>query len=87
MEAARLVFLTDVEGVADKSGNIFAQLTSAESEQLIISGVIAGGMIPKIRACQRALNTGAITRIIDGRKPHALLREFADGSGGTTIVK
>jgi acetylglutamate kinase len=54
---------------------------------MIASGVISGGMIPKINACLRALNAGSLTRIIDGRKPHALLKEFEGGDGGTTLYK
>ncbi|OGN99201.1 MAG: acetylglutamate kinase [Chloroflexi bacterium RBG_13_51_52] len=85
--AKRLIFLTDVEGIKDKSGNIISQLAKKEAEAMIASGVIDGGMIPKVNACIKALNAGAITRIIDGRKPHALLKEVENGDGGTTIIK
>jgi acetylglutamate kinase len=44
-------------------------------------------MIPKINACLRALTVNSIARIIDGKKPHALLKELEDGDGGTTIYK
>jgi acetylglutamate kinase len=85
--AARLIFLTNVEGIRDGTGKLIARLSAAQAETLKASGVIEGGMIPKIHACLRALNAGAITRIIDGRQPHALLREFEGQAGGTTIVK
>lgn len=85
--AARLIFLTNVEGVRDRSGKLISQLSAAKTESLTASGVIEGGMIPKINACLRALKAGAITRIIDGRQPHALLREFEAPAGGTTITK
>jgi acetylglutamate kinase len=49
------------------------------------SGVASGGMIPKIKACLRALSSTATTCIIDGRQPHALLRAIEKGSTGTTI--
>jgi len=84
--AARLVFLTDVEGIRDGSGKVVPRLSAAEAEAWLASGVIEGGMIPKINACLRALKAGALTRIIDGRQPHALLGEFEGKAGGTTIV-
>jgi acetylglutamate kinase len=85
--AARLVFLTDVDGVRDGSGNAVARLSAEEATSLVAEGVASGGMIPKINACLRALKVNAETRIIDGRKPHALLNEFDGREGGTTIAK
>jgi len=85
--AARLVFLTDVEGIKDGSGKLLPRLSAAEAEALVASGVIAGGMIPKVNASIRALNAGAVTRIIDGTKPHALVEELAGRGTGTTIYK
>ncbi len=84
--AERLVFLTDVAGVLDRSGKLLPQLSSGEAEALVTSGVASGGMIPKISACLRALsNAAATTCIIDGREPHALLQEIQGQGGGTTI--
>jgi acetylglutamate kinase len=85
--AERLVFLTDVAGITDASGKVLPRISAGEAESMMASGVISGGMIPKINACLKALNTGTITRIIDGRKPHALLKEFDGQDGGTTIYK
>jgi len=85
--AERLIFLTDVVGICDSSGKLLSQLSPSEAEALMTSGVVSGGMIPKIRACLRALSTTSITRIIDGIQPHALLREIDGGSGGTTIQR
>ena len=85
--AKKLIFLTDVDGINDKSGSVISKLSKAEAEAMIASGVISGGMIPKVNACLRALNAGSLTRIIDGRKPHALLNEFEGGDGGTTLYK
>jgi len=76
-----------VDGVCDQSGRLLSQLTPDEAEALMASGVASGGMIPKIKACLRALATTPMTRIIDGRQPHALLREMEGQGGGTTIVK
>lgn len=83
--AERLIFLTDVGGIQDSSGKLLNRLSPCEAEALIASGVASGGMIPKIRACIRALSNTSITRIIDGRQPHALLREMEGSSSGTTI--
>jgi acetylglutamate kinase len=85
--AGRLIFLTDVAGVCDKEGELITRLSAYEAEALVTSGVASGGMIPKINACLRALSRTAITRIIDGRQPHALIRELEDKAGGTTIYK
>lgn len=83
--ADRLIFLTDVVGIRDKSGSLIVELSPNEAEALIASGTVSGGMIPKIRACLRALPHTPLTSIIDGREPHALLREMEQGSVGTTI--
>lgn len=83
--AERLIFLTDVVGICDSSGKLLPKLSLSEVEALVASGVVSGGMIPKIRACLRALTSTSITRIIDGTQPHTLLREIEGGSGGTTI--
>jgi acetylglutamate kinase len=85
--AERLIFLTDVAGVGDKSGKLLPRLSASEAEALIKDGVASGGMIPKIKACVRALATEVTTCIIDGRQPHALLREIEGRGGGTRIYK
>ncbi len=83
--AERLIFLTDVAGVCDQSGKLLPRLSPAEAEALIASGTASGGMIPKIKACLKALSGGATTSIIDGREPHALRQEIESSSVGTTI--
>ncbi|MGD0794024.1 MAG: acetylglutamate kinase [Dehalococcoidales bacterium] len=85
LKAAKLIFLTDVPGIADASGRVYSHLSESEVVALIASGVISGGMIPKVNACLKALNAGATARIIDGKKSHALLKEIEGGEGGTTI--
>jgi acetylglutamate kinase len=85
LKADKLVFLTDIAGICDKSGKVISSLTTKEAEAAIASGVASGGMIPKIRAGIRALDGSGETRIIDGRQPHALLNEIENGLGGTTI--
>lgn len=85
MRAERLIFLTDVAGIRDESGKLMSELSSGEAEALIASGIVSGGMVPKIRACLVALPHTSVIRIIDGRQPHALLKEIEEGSVGTTI--
>ena len=87
LKAKKLIYLTDVDGIKDNSGKIISNITKAEAEGMVFSGVISGGMIPKINACLRALEAGAVTRIVNGKKPHALLEEIQNGHGGTTITK
>ncbi len=84
-KAEKLIFLTDVAGIKGKSGKLINNLSASSAEALIASGAVSGGMIPKIRACLRALSHGSVANIIDGRKPHALLREVERGGVGTTI--
>jgi len=83
--AQRLVFLTDVPGISDRSGKVISRISVDQAEAMIASGEVSGGMIPKIEACRRALKAGSIARIIDGRKPHALIGEIEGAESGTTI--
>ena len=85
LKAERLVFLTDVEGILDERGRRISSLTSEQVEELINSGVISGGMIPKARAAQRALEARCVVHIVDGRQPHALLAVAQNQSLGTQI--
>jgi len=85
--AARLIFITDVAGVCDRAGDLLPRLSSSEAEALMASGVASGGMIPKIKACLKALSGDTRTCIIDGRQSHALLREIEGQGSGTTIYK
>ncbi len=81
----RLIFLTDVAGVYDEQGNLIPHLSPNETEALLASGVASEGMIPKIRACLRALSSTQTVSIIGGKTPHALLKEIEEGDVGTTI--
>jgi acetylglutamate kinase len=85
--AERLIFLTDVPGIADREGRLLARLSPGEAQAVLDSGVASGGMIPKVTACLRALSGAATTCIIDGRQPHSLLSEVEGKGGGTTIEK
>ncbi len=86
--AEKLILLTDVEGVLDRDGRLFHSLNKEEVHNLLASGVIAGGMIPKINCCLDAMAGGvAKAHIIDGRVEHAILLEmFTDQGIGTEIV-
>jgi acetylglutamate kinase len=87
LKAQRLVFLTDVPGISDKSGKIIMRLPARQAQDMMTAGEISGGMVPKVNACLQALKAGSVARIIDGRKPHTLLHEIETGEGGTTLVK
>jgi len=84
---ARLVLLTDVDGVLDAEGSRLGTLTVAEAERLVAEGVISGGMIPKVRACLDALDSGAVEAVIvDGSAERAIERALADADFGTRIA-
>jgi acetylglutamate kinase len=83
----KLVFLTDIAGVCDKSGKLIPRMNVNEAETAIASGVASGGMIPKIRAGIRSLDSVREARIIDGRQAHALWKEIESSESGTTIYK
>ncbi|MFH1381308.1 MAG: acetylglutamate kinase [Chloroflexota bacterium] len=87
INAESLIFLTDVTGILDQSGKLLPSLTTAEAEALLASGIASGGMIPKVKACLKALSGQAQTCIIDGRQPHALLQQLKGEGCGTTIRK
>ncbi len=84
--AERLILLTDVAGVMDGSEKLLPRLSPGEARSLIASGVVAGGMIPKVEACLCALATVSITQIVDGRLPHALVEAIAGKESGTIIA-
>jgi len=89
--ADKLVFLTDVEGLyrdfEDKSSFI-SRLTASEADDLINSGIIGGGMLPKLNNCTSAIKNGVSrVHILDGRVPHCLLLEIFTKQGiGTAII-
>jgi acetylglutamate kinase len=87
LHATRLLMLTDVAGVLDGDGKLIPQMKLAEVEAGIASGMITGGMIPKVQNCALAVKQGARGAVIlDGRQPHACLLElFTEGGIGTII--
>lgn len=91
MRAEKLVFLSDVNGVRrskDDPDSLINSLTAAEARELIASGAVESGMIPKVEACLETLDNGVSKiHIIDGRLRHSLLLEIYTSSGvGTEIV-
>jgi acetylglutamate kinase len=88
MSAARLLLLTDVEGVLDREGKLIQRLSVAEARALIADGTISGGMIPKIETAIDAVEAGVHAAVIlDGRIPHVLLLElFTEHGAGTMIT-
>ncbi len=92
LKAEKLVFLTDVEGVLkdkDDSATLISYLNDEEAKEYIKSGVIAGGMIPKVECCMEAIEQGvSMVHILDGRLGHALVLEIYTHSGiGTMMYK
>ncbi|MDI6827816.1 MAG: acetylglutamate kinase [Armatimonadota bacterium] len=91
LEAAKLIILTDVTGVyrdfSDKT-SLISELSTSEAQEMIQTGKVDKGMIPKIEACLMALSRGVErAHIIDGTIPHALLMEiFTDTGIGTMIT-
>jgi acetylglutamate kinase len=88
--AEKLVYLTDIEGlrrVVDDPTSLIRQTTPDELEALIVDGAIAGGMIPKVESCVRAVRSGVRrAHILDGRIPHVLLLEIFTDEGIGTMV-
>jgi acetylglutamate kinase len=88
LKAKRLLLLTDVPGVLDKSKNLIHQLTADEARRLIADGTISGGMIPKVETCLYALDQGVEgVVILDGRVPHAVLLELLTDHGAGTLMR
>ncbi len=92
LKAAKLVLLTDVQGIMREKGDedsLISTLSIEEVDMLIKKKVIHGGMIPKVKACTNSIEKGVPkTHIIDGRIPHSLLLEiFTDKGVGTEIIR
>ena len=91
LNAEKLILLTDTAGILKDykdPSTLIPKIDIQEARSLIKTGVVAGGMIPKVNCCVRSLAQGVrASHIIDGRIPHALLLEiFTDGGIGTMIL-
>ena len=83
--AAALVFLTDVDGVKGVDGAVLAHLDPSGARRLIRDGVIAGGMVPKVRSAVALLGDVGRVCIANGSRRHALRRALDPAGGGTQV--
>jgi acetylglutamate kinase len=88
LKAKRLLLLTDVPGVLDKSKTLIKELSVDDARRLIADGTISGGMIPKVETCIAALDGGVEgVVILDGKVPHAVLLELFTELGAGTLIR
>ncbi len=89
LKAEKLILLTDIEGVKNKSGELITNIDVGEVQHLIDDETISGGMIPKVTCCLDAVLAGVRkAHIVDGRVEHACLLEiFTDKGIGTEVAK
>ena len=88
LKARRLLILSDVEGVLDKSKKLISEINSDQAKQMINNGAISGGMIPKVDNCLDVAKNGVKgVCIIDGRKNHSILFELLSDKGSGTLIR
>jgi len=87
LKAKRLLLLTDVDGVMDKSGKLLTELGVERARALIADGTITGGMIPKVEGCISVVESGVqAVVILNGKVPHAVLLELFTEHGAGTFL-
>lgn len=86
LHAQHLVFLTDVDGILDSSGRLLQRVRGDMAETLIASGVVKGGMIPKVEACVQAARNGVLAHIVNGTRQDALAGCLAGTFTGTAVT-
>lgn len=88
--AEKLILLTDVAGILENKediGSLVKEIDIKGVKRMVDEGKIAGGMIPKVSCCVRAIAQGVRTAsIIDGRLPHSLLLEILTDQGAGTMI-
>ena len=84
--AAKLILMTDVPGVMNGENVVISELKRPQAGEMLARGAVSGGMIPKLEACLRALDSVPLAHIIDGRTPHSLLLELFTEAGIGTMV-
>jgi acetylglutamate kinase len=88
LRAKRMLMLTDVAGVLDKSGELIREMTVKQAFTCIQDGTASGGMIPKLENAIAAVDGGVeAVVIIDGRRPHAILTELFTEHGAGTLIR
>jgi acetylglutamate kinase len=88
LQAEKMILLTDVAGVMDQNKQLINTMSDLDARRMIETGVVEGGMFPKVKCCIKALRGGVHkAHIVDGRLKHAILLEmFTDSGIGTEIV-
>ncbi len=90
LNAKRLIMMTDIAGILkdkDDPSTLIPEITITQAKELFNSGVISGGMIPKVDCCIEAIDKGVQKVIImDGRVPHSILMELFTDEGAGTMV-
>jgi acetylglutamate kinase len=88
LHAEKLVLLTNTPGVLDEKGTLLTGVTPRQIDEMVASGVLSGGMLPKISSALEAARSGVkAVHIIDGRVPHALLLEVLTDQGVGTLIR
>ena len=91
LQAERLIMMTDIAGILrdkDDPSTLIPEITLSQAEELYQSGVISGGMIPKVDCCVTAINKGVKNVVImDGRVPHSILMELLTDEGAGTWIR
>ncbi|MBO7384996.1 MAG: acetylglutamate kinase, partial [Clostridia bacterium] len=91
LQAERLIMMTDIAGILrdkDDPTTLIPEITLSQAEELYQSGVISGGMIPKVDCCVTAINKGVKNVVImDGRVPHSILMELLTDEGAGTWIR
>ena len=91
LNAERLIMMTDIAGILrdkDDSSTLIPEITLSQAKELYASGVISGGMIPKVDCCVTALHAGVKNVVImDGRVPHSILMELLTNEGAGTWIR
>ena len=86
--AEKLIMLTNIPGVLDKSGQLLVDLTARKIDELFADGTISGGMLPKIAGALDAAKSGVnAVHIVDGRVPHAMLLEILTEQAYGTMIR
>jgi len=86
VDATHLIFLTDVDGILDANGRVLKRIPLGMAEGLMTSGVVKGGMIPKLDACIQAAVAGISAHIVNGTKPQALANCLDGTVPGTAVA-